>query len=137
MSDPYIDTNVLIRSVTGDDRAKQQAARTLFEQVQSSTLTLRAPDTVIADAVYVLASPRLYHVARADIRQALAPLLRLSHFKVQNRRMLLRALDVYAATNLAFGDAMIVAAMERSGATTLYSYDRGFDRITGLDRPEP
>lgn len=108
-----------------------------FAKVEDTTLILRAPVTVIADAVYVLASPRLYGRTRAQVRADLTPLLRLPGFRVQPRRLLLRALDIDAATTLDFGDAMIVVSMERAGATTVYSYDHDFDRIPGITRHEP
>lgn len=137
MTLPFIDTNLLIRLVTSDDPAKEAACRELFRKVQAGELTLRAPDTVIADAVFVLSSRALYNVPRADIRAGLAPLLRLAGFRVQNKRILLRALDLYATTRLDFGDAVIVAAMERAKLTTLYSYDHDFDRIPNIIRQEP
>jgi predicted nucleic acid-binding protein len=72
------------------------------------------------------------------VRNELAALLHMPAYKVHNRRILLRALDIFAAsTRLAFGDAMIVAAMERRQADTLYSYDRDFDRVPGIQRLEP
>ena len=58
-ADPFVDTDVILRLLTGDDPTKQQAARVLFEQVEKGVLTLAAPDTVIADAVFVLASKLL------------------------------------------------------------------------------
>jgi predicted nucleic acid-binding protein len=64
MAHPYVDTDVIIRLPTGDDPAKQQAARELFEQVEQGALTLAAPDTVIADAVFVLASKKWYNKSR-------------------------------------------------------------------------
>ena len=60
MSVPYVDTDVIIRLVTGDDAAKQAAARVLFRAVEDGQLTVAAPYTVIADAVFVLASPRTW-----------------------------------------------------------------------------
>jgi predicted nucleic acid-binding protein len=137
MSDPHVDTDILIRLLTGDDREKQRAARALFEQVESGTLVLRAPDTVIADAVYVLSSRHTYQKSREEVRELLTPLLRLPGFKVQNRRALLRALEVYSETNLDFGDAMIVATIERTRGDVLYSYDRDFDRFSTFRRKEP
>lgn len=71
MSDPYIDTDVIIRLLTGDDVVKQVAAASLFERVASGKLTIAAPDTVIADAVHVLSSPRLYHLSREHVSSLL------------------------------------------------------------------
>lgn len=137
MSASFVDTDVLIRYITGDDPTKQRAAAALLRRVEAGTDTLRAPDTVIADAVYVLSSPKLYALPRGRIRTELATLLQYPQFKVHNRRLLLRALDVYASTNLDFGDAMTAATMERRGDRDLYSYDHDFDRLPGITRREP
>ncbi|MFN8443007.1 MAG: PIN domain-containing protein [Caldilineaceae bacterium] len=138
MTIPFVDTDVIIRLLTGDDPVKQAQAVALFEEVEQGKLTLAAPDTVIADAVFVLASPRLYRLPRAEVAALLTPLVQLSHFRLQNRNAVLAALSLYGSTNgLDFGDALIVAAMQEAGSQTLYSYDSHFDRIPGLIRQEP
>ena len=137
MSDPHVDTDTIIRLLTGDDPLKQQAARRLFLRVQGGTLILRGPDTVIADAVYVLSSRTLYRKSRPEVAALLTPLLRLPNFKLQNKRTVTRALSIYAECNLDFGDAMLIASMERTKATVLYSYDHDFDPILGITRQEP
>ncbi|HLF08577.1 MAG TPA: PIN domain-containing protein [Dehalococcoidia bacterium] len=137
MSDPFVDTDVLVRLLTGDDPEKQAQAAAMFQQVEAGNITVQAPDTVIADAVYVLSSPRLYNVPRHEVRDMLSALTRLPHFSVDNRRSVLRALELYGATSLDFGDAFIVASMERAGSATLYSYDRDFDSISGVERRPP
>lgn len=137
MSHPHVDTDVIVRLLTGDDTVKQAAAASLFEQVASGNLTIAASDTVIADAVYVLSSSKLYRLARQHIASMLRPLVALPGFHVQHRSIVLRALDLYETTNLDWGDVMIAASMERTGSTVLYSYDRDFDRLKGLTRLEP
>lgn len=137
MNEPFLDTDVLIRFLTQDDLEKQAAAAALLEKIQAGQLKVMVPDTVIADAVYVLASPRLYHLPRPQVRDLLAPLVRLPGFLVQNKSAVLRALDLYADTNLDFGDALIVASMERSRSVVIYSYDTHFDQIAGIARTEP
>ena len=137
MSDAFVDTDVLVRLLTGDDPTKQAEAAALFERVEAGSLVVAAPDTAIADAVFVLSSPRLYHLPRAEVRTLLSPLVRLPGFRVSNRGSVLRALDLYATTALDFGDAMIVASMQGVGASVLFSYDRDFDRISGLTRRSP
>jgi uncharacterized protein len=137
VTQPFIDTDVIIRFLTGDDPGKQAAATALFEQVEQGLLSVQAPDTVIADAVYMLSSPRLYHIARSAIQEMLAALVRLPQFHVQNRLSVLRALDLYASTRLDFGDTLIIASMEQQGSHLLYSYDTDFDHIQGITRREP
>ncbi|HEU5317540.1 MAG TPA: PIN domain-containing protein [Chloroflexota bacterium] len=134
---PFVDTDVLIRFLTGDDPQKQAAAASLLERVEKGEIVLRTTDTVIADAVFVLASPRLYRVPRDDVRDMLAVLVRLPGLEVDNRSVVLRALDLFAEHSVDFGDAMIVASMRESGSATLYSYDADFDRMEGIRRLEP
>ncbi|HLQ28338.1 MAG TPA: PIN domain-containing protein [Ktedonobacteraceae bacterium] len=137
MTQPFLDTGVIIRFLTGDDLEKQAAASALFEQIEAGSLTVAAPDTVIADAVYVLSSRRLYNIARSEIRELLTPLVRLPHFRVQNQQSVLRALDLYASTKLDFGDVLIIGSMQEQDSHILFSYDADFDRIEGITRQKP
>lgn len=138
MAEPFVDTSIIIRLVTGDDLAKQAAAAQLFKDVEDGKLTVRAPDTMIADAVFVLAGRRTYSLPRAQIAAALARLVRIPGFRVQNRATVLRALDLYGSSaRLDFGDTMILAAMEDRQTQEVYSYDTDFDGIAGVVRLEP
>ena len=137
MSDLFVDTDVIIRLLTGDDPQKQARAAALFEQMERGEVTLAAPVTVIADCVYVLSSPRLYHLPRAEVVALLGALLRLPHFRVDHRQTLQQALEIYAARNFDFGDAFIVASMQQAGSQAVYSYDAGFDRVKDIERLEP
>ena len=137
MADPFVDTDVLIRLLTRDDHGKQAAAAALFKMIEAGEIQVTTPITTIADAVYVLSSPRLYRVPRQEVAALLSTLVRLRHFKIRNRRVVLSALELYGTTNLDFGDALIVASMRQAGSHTLYSYDQDFDRVQGIDRNEP
>jgi len=138
MTHPFCDTSTLIRLITGDDAAKHARASTLFEQVEQRILSLAAPDTVIADAVFVLNSKRLYNLLRADVAAKLTTLVRLLNPHVQNREAVLRALRLFgASSHLDFGDTQSIAQMRQSGEHTEYAYDTDFDSILGLTRREP
>ncbi len=137
MTDPFVDTDVIIRLLTKDDPKKQYEAAGLFEAVASGGLKVAAPDTVIADAVYVLSSPRLYNLPRSEVYELLAPLVRLPGFRIENRNAVLHALELYAGSGVDFGDALIVAAMEQTGSQIVYSYDTHFDRIPTVTRRPP
>lgn len=137
MAHPFVDTDVLIRFLTGDDLAKQASAAALIRRVELGELTLAMPDTAIADAVFVLSSPRLYRLPRLQVARMLSALVRLPHLHVPRRRAVLRALSLYGSINVDFGDAMILASMEHDGSDILYSYDADFDRIPGITRREP
>ena len=137
MTDPFVDTDVLIRLLTGDDPVKQAQAASLFQLVEQGEQSLLAPDTVIADAVYVLSSTRLYNLTRAQVVALLVPLLRLPGFRVENKKAVIKALEIYSNTKLDFGDALIVASMQLSGSKTLFAYDSDFDTVAGIERLTP
>src|SRR5260221_12521785 len=123
MTQPFIDTDVIIRFLTGDDPDKQAAATALFEQVEQGLLTVQAPNTVIADAVYVLSSPRLYHLARRAIQEMLAALVRLPQFHGLNRMRVLQGLDLLLDPKLDFEMAFMMSSREKQGPHILYSSD--------------
>ncbi len=137
MTDPFIDTNILIRFLTGDDPVKHAAAKALFTQISDGVVSVSAPEAVIAEVLFVLRSPRLYRLPRTQVVAMLTPIVRMPHFQLRNRRSVLRALHLFASTRLHFGDALVVAAMEQEGATTVYSFDHDFDRIPAITRIEP
>jgi predicted nucleic acid-binding protein len=133
----FVDTDVIVRLITRDDPAKHQAAQSLFTAVEEGKQSLACPVTVIADAVSILTSRRLYALDRALVAAALGFLVDLPHFRVAKRRTARRALDLFAATRLDFGDAMLVAATEDAGDSELFSYDRDFDHVHGIKRHTP
>jgi predicted nucleic acid-binding protein len=134
----YIDTNVIIRFLTGDDPKKQEASASLFERAETGELHIVVPEIVIAEAVHVLFSPKLYNHNRQEVAELLTPLLQIPNLEVQNRQTLIRALQVYAETKeLDFPDAYIIASMEQTKATSLFSFDTDFDDFPFIRREEP
>jgi uncharacterized protein len=138
MSDAWIDTDVIIRLLTGDDSDKQRSARVILEQVERGSLTVHAPHTVVADAVYVLHSKKLYNQPKAEVAELLLPLVQLPHFRLQNRRAVVIALQLYSSiAGLDFTDALLIALMMRQGPPIVYSWDTDYDDVPGVTRVEP
>lgn len=133
----YIDTDVILRLITGDDLRKQEDAAKLFKKVVQGELILSTPDTAIADAVFILSSTKHYNLPRPEIRDALSALIRYTNFKVDNKQAVLTALDIYAAANIDFGDAVLIALAAQTDSKTIYSYDHDFDKFPDITRKEP
>jgi predicted nucleic acid-binding protein len=137
MSEPHVDTDVIIRLVTGDDPTKQAQAAQLFQDVEDGNLVARAPVTVIADAIFVLCSKRLYNLPRSQAAAVLTRIVSISGFRVDRKRTVIAALALFGSTRLDFGDCMLIASMREEGSTVLYSYDTDFDRFAPIERREP
>ena len=52
----FLDTNVILRYLTGDDPEKAEACYQLFQRVNSGEETLITCEAIIAEVVYVLRS---------------------------------------------------------------------------------
>lgn len=135
----FLDTNIIISYLTRDDEAKAEACYQLFQRVQLGEEELFTCEAVVSEVAYVLSSSRApYRLSHADIKARLLPILTLRGVRLPQKRVYLRALDLYAsAPFLDFEDALAVAHMEHRGLTEIVSYDRDFDRVTGLRRVEP
>lgn len=133
----FLDTNIILRYLTRDHPEKAERCYQLLQRAKRRETDLVTTESVIAEVVFVLASKSHYRQSRQDIHGLLLPIIRLPGLKVPHRATMLRALDLYAGTNLDFTDALSVAHMERLKVKTILSYDQDFDRISGVERQEP
>jgi predicted nucleic acid-binding protein len=129
-----LDTNVIVRFLTGDHPAHSPRSRKLFARAAAGDVTLVVTDLALAETAWVLQS--FYSLDRDAIAAALKDLIESTGIEVQNKARLLSALRNFAQTNVNFVDAYhaAVAAAESVG---IASFDRDFDQFTGVKRVEP
>ena len=127
----FVDTNVLIRHLTGDP--PRQAARATRFLAEADELLLA--DLIVAETVYVLES--FYEVARTLVAELVRAIIAFGAVRVVDEELLLRAVEVYEIDRLDFAEAYLVASAERSGVDTVASFDRSIDRVTTIRRIEP
>jgi uncharacterized protein len=138
MSVPFLDTNIIIRFLTQDDPEKFAACKALFERIERGETTVFLPDVIVGECMFVLTSPRGYHLSRQEVAKLLTPLLQLTHIEMHNRQTLLRTLTLFAETqDLDFEDAYLIATMEQTKTPSLFSYDTDFDDFPCITREEP
>ena len=133
----FVDTNIFVRLLTGDDPAKAERCAALFEQVEQGDIALFTSEAIIGETVYVLTSKDLYAKTRVQTAQALRPLLELRGLHFDHKLTVLSALDRYETSNLAFEDCLAVEHAVRLGLDGIYSYDRKLGQRTGVNRLEP
>ena len=133
----FLDANVILRYLTRDNPDHSQRAYAFLQRVETGEIAATTTDAVIAEVVYVLSSKALYNVPRAEIQTRLVALLTPKGLRLPAKGVYVRALEVYATTNLDFVDALLVAHVERTKDTTLVSFDRGYDRLPTVRREEP
>ncbi len=133
----FVDTNIFIRLLTGDDPEKAERCLLLFQRVQKGEAILHTSEAIIAEVAYVLASRATYRFPRGEVVAGLRPLLSLSGLRLDDKAMIFRALGLWESSNLDFEDCLAVAQMQKLGLEGIFSYDRGLDRVPGIIRQEP
>ena len=127
----FVDTNVLIRHLTGDP--PELAARATRYLAGADELLL--PDLILAEIAYVLES--FYETPRAQVATTLRAVLAYPAIRVLDADLLQRAVEVYEIHRLDFADAYLVASAERTGIGVIASFDRTIDRVATIRREEP
>jgi predicted nucleic acid-binding protein len=127
----FVDTNILVRHLTGDPPAQARRATRFLEEADDLLL----PDLILAEVAYVLES--FYEVARAQVASTLRAILAFPAIRVVDAELLQRANEVYEVHRLDFADAYLVASAERTGVGAIASFDRALDRIGTIRREEP
>ena len=114
----FLDTNVLIRHLTGDPPELAVKARAALAGEQRLLLA----DLILAECVYVLES--FYEVERERVAELMRAAIALPSVAVLDASLLLRALEVYEVDRVDFAEAYLVACAEATGVGAVMSFDR-------------
>jgi predicted nucleic acid-binding protein len=129
----YVDANVILRFLVGDPPAMAGKARALMEAVARGTVKLRVHEIIVAEVVWVLTS--FYKYEANDVATGLTGFLSQDGIEVDDD--VLAALALYGSKGVDFVDAVLAVHMQRDGIGEVYSFDKHFDRLAGLQRVEP
>jgi predicted nucleic-acid-binding protein len=127
----FVDTNVLIRHLTGDPPGQAAQATRLLSHAGQLLLL----DLIVAEVVYVLES--VYRVPRPRVAELVRAIVAFPAIEVADEPVLLRALEVYEVHRLDFADAYLVAEAETSGVNAVASFDKAIERVPTVRRVEP
>lgn len=111
-----VDTNIIVRLLTGDEPEQYQKAYNLFEQE-----TIFLPDTVILETAWVLR--HAYNFGQSEIVKAFRKLLGLQNIRVKDIQALNKSLE-WIEDGLDFADALHLAQSQSAGA--FYTFDKRF-----------
>lgn len=127
----FVDTNVLVRHLTGDPPDLAEGATAYLGTERELLLT----DLVAAETVYVLES--FYETPRDQVGEAVRSLLAFDSIVCVDSALLLRAVEVYETDRIDFAEAYLVACAETTGVGMVASFDRSVDRVNTIERIEP
>jgi len=127
----FVDTNILVRHLTGDPPAMARRATAYLAAAGELLLA----DLVVAETIYVLES--FYETPGAQVAQAIRSLLAFDAIVTVDPALVLRAVEVYETARIDFAEAYLVACAESTGVGEIASFDRSIDRVSTVTRVEP
>lgn len=125
-----LDTNILVRHLTGEPADQAGRATTFLRNADS----LELPSLIVAELVYVLES--VYEQARSQVAALVRSVLAHPPVYAPEEAVLLRAIELYETVRVHFAEAYLAAAAERRDGLVA-SFDRDLDRVDGVTRVEP
>jgi len=127
----FIDTNVIVRHLTGDPPALAGRATAFLAEADELLLA----DVIVAETVYVLES--FYEVLRTEVADLIRAVLAFPSIRTIGPALLLRALEIYEVHGIDFAEAYLAASAESAGVTNVASFDQALDRVPTISRIEP
>ena len=129
-----LDTNVILRFLTGEPKAQAEAARNLFLSAATGDVVLEVSPVIVAEVCYTLDS--FYKVEREEVAVKVSALLSRKGIKVQEAERIFDALRRLKTFNVGFADAYLAAAASID-SVPVASFDKDFDRFKDIKRFEP
>lgn len=121
-----LDTNALIRFLTGAPAAQARRVRRLFERAEAGEVELLTVPSVIAEVLYVLED--YYELGRNEALKWVRDLCALRLLDVEHESAVLDALSVAERESVDFVDALLVHLGKDLEAERVFSFDRGMQQ---------
>lgn len=123
----WIDTNVIIRIITGDPKDLAEEAEEMIQKVEAGELVLRLTPLVVAECCWVLAS--FYEADPADIGEALIKFTNSIGVETEEKDVVQQALRYYMDRNVDFVDTYIAAHAKVNPPEDVVTWDNHFNQL--------
>ncbi|MDP3724424.1 MAG: PIN domain-containing protein [bacterium] len=130
----FVDTNIFLRFLTHDHEEQYKRCTSLLEKAKRGKVHLQTSALTMFEIIWTLES--YYEEPKQSIIEKMTGLLSFPNITVEHRDVFLEAFVLWDGASVSFNDAFNAIWMQREEISSLYSYDRGFDRL-GVQRLEP
>ena len=131
----FLDTNILLRYLTGDNHQQAERSLRLLLRVENGEEKVFTSSLVIFETVFTL--QKFYKVPRQEIAEQILNIISLRNLQLPDKSVYYRAFDLYISTNISFEDDYNAAYTIDQEQPVIYSWDTDFDEIDGITRVEP
>jgi predicted nucleic-acid-binding protein len=122
-----VDTSVLVRLITRDDRRQSAAAESYVERGAWVSVL------VLAEATWVLAT--VYELTSKELAKAIEMLLNHRDLVLQDAETVVEALELFRAKPvLGFSDCLILQLARKAGHLPLGTFERSLAKLEGAQK---
>jgi len=121
----FLDTSVIIRFLTADDAGKYEDCRVLFEMIERGVFFPYSANIVIMETIFVLT--KLYKFPKDRVVKAMRSIFSMRNLTIIEKTNSAKAIGLFAAKNVSFGDCMIAAQLPVG--VRLVTYDADFSHL--------
>jgi len=131
MNKVFVDTNLFLRYLTNDLPEQAAHLENLIERSNRGELRLVANSMVFAEIVWTLQS--FYQYPKDKIDEIVSAIVASEAFEIEERDILLQALEDFHSLNIDFVDAYIASWMQKRRLDKIATLNKkDFKRIPGL-----
>jgi predicted nucleic-acid-binding protein len=126
----YADTNIFIRFFTDDMPEHTKISKKILNGLLEDKYELYICDLVFAEIVYVLES--YYKLTKKNILEKMFAILKFKNLVVENKSIIIEALEIYDEKNIDFTDAYMACHARKASCNKIFSFDKDFKGIDFL-----
>ena len=116
-----LDTNIIIRFLVNDHEEHHAITKKFFYALEVGEKKAMLLDIIVGEIIYVLKS--VYKHKKSYIVEQLKLILSYEHLYLENKVIVLEALETYVKKNIDFADAILCAKKNLEGYEVL-SFDK-------------
>jgi predicted nucleic-acid-binding protein len=117
-----IDTNILIRFLTGDDERQAQKAYLFIKDAESKKSVIFVPLLVVLEMIWVLES--VYDISRKVILESISDLLLMPVFKFDQRPTIQQFVHSALGNKYDLSDLLIAHSAKTNSCESVITFDK-------------
>ena len=117
-----IDTNILVRFLTGDDEKQAKKVYSIFKQAESNKAKLFVPLIVVIELIWVLESA--YRISRLEILDSIYELSLMPILKFENLKAIQEFIPIAKENNYDLSDLLIAYSAKSKGCEKVITFDK-------------
>ena len=125
-----IDTNVLLRSVVGDDPVQSPVAKQFLLQQREQGVSIFINRVVLVETIWSLG--RTYQFTKKDLCELLEGLIETESIELEDSVAVQEALESYRASNADFSDCLILLRNQAAGVALTMTFDKKAAKLQGF-----